>query len=193
MYGINTAELITGNVDRLNIYYCAGNIDKHYMYEYIKDTTNPRNLHRIQNMNELELFHKFVRIVKNKHVTKGGTAGFTTCSTDNEYVNFPGDKYHGDIFIGGLGLEININKLINNDRVNTIDVVEANQDIIDLIKPRVHVNDKVKIYTGDPLRTIPKKKYNFMLWAEYQTWLLNKDGTPLQQQMLKIKYSDEYM
>jgi len=104
---------------------------------------------------------------------KGGAA--TTSAKDEYYNTFDITKYHGNIFYGGLDLGININKLACNVNVNSIVVVELQQELIDLVSPLISKSNKIKIYKGNPLKFFPEAKYNYMIWTDYQFWL-HDDG-----------------
>ena len=55
----------------------------------------------------------------------------------------------GDCLVGGLGLGIFILKLQEKPEVNSILVVEKDQDIIDLVQPNLPLTTKVTILKGD--------------------------------------------
>jgi len=57
----------------------------------------------------------------------------------------------GRVLIGGLGLGLILHHLVGNKRVKSIDVVEINKDVIDLIKPFLPDDDRVKIHHDDVL------------------------------------------
>ena len=190
---IPTAELANTN-KQLNVYYPLGSIrNAEYMRSYIIDNLNERNKTRLQRMQYEKLYEVYMKIVKRNHVSRGGVAGVMTCSHDAEYTNFSPNKYSGKIYIGGLGLEYNINRLLDNDRVTAIDIVERSDHIIELMSDRLLSDKRINITCGDPLRDIPRSDYNYMMWSAYQKWLFNIDGSALQQQYLRLKYSDENM
>ena len=60
----------------------------------------------------------------------------------------------GKVLIGGLGLGLILHHLKNNKEVSQIDVVEINKDVIQLIKPLLPKDDRVKIYCADVLKWI---------------------------------------
>lgn len=184
---------ITSDGSQLNVYYPPGDdrIDSEYMRSYILDKLTQRNKEKILEMDPGDLYDIYVRITRLKHVSRGGSAGVMTRVEDSEYVYFDSDNYSGDIFYGGLGLELNINKLCMNSNVSSIDIVERSADIIKLISPRIIDNDKVTIHHADPMRYFHKQTYDFMIWSQYQTWLYNIDGSCLHQQYLRGKYSNE--
>jgi len=57
----------------------------------------------------------------------------------------------GKVLIGGLGLGLIIHHLATNKKVKSIDVVEINKDVIDLIKPLLPEDGRVKIHHDDVL------------------------------------------
>lgn len=61
----------------------------------------------------------------------------------------------GDVLVGGLGLGMVTNFLIDNPAVNSITVYEVNADVINLIKPHIKESKKVKIIHGDFFKDQP--------------------------------------
>ena len=55
----------------------------------------------------------------------------------------------GSIVIGGLGLGIIIEELLDEECVNDISVIEIDQEVIDLISYKFEDEDRVTIYKGD--------------------------------------------
>ena len=55
----------------------------------------------------------------------------------------------GKVLIGGLGLGLILHHFINNKKVTSIDVVEINKDVINLIKPLLPQDNRVKILNDD--------------------------------------------
>jgi len=58
----------------------------------------------------------------------------------------------GRTLIGGLGLGLILHHLKNNEKVDVIDVVEINNDVIQLIKPFLPKDDRVNIICDNVLR-----------------------------------------
>jgi hypothetical protein len=179
---------------QLNVYYPLGSIeDSEYMRSYIIDNLRVENQERVNNMSYRDLRARYMKIVRYKHVSRGGSAGVMTCSDDPEYTEFDSSIYSGRVYYGGLGLIYNINSLCENSSIISIDIVERSDDIIDLLSSSMPDDPRINITCGDPLRDIPRNDYNFMIWSQYQKWLYNIDGSTLQQQYLRLKHSNENM
>lgn len=61
---------------------------------------------------------------------------------------------HGSVLVHGLGLGVALNMLIQNPRVEKIDVVEISQDVVDLVWPHFENregNEKLEIRVADAL------------------------------------------
>lgn len=56
---------------------------------------------------------------------------------------------HGDIIIGGLGIGMIIMAIQDEPEVNTITVIEKNQEVIDLVASQLDFNEKVNIICAD--------------------------------------------
>lgn len=78
-------------------------------------------------------------------------------------------KANGDVLIGGLGLGMVLLAVQAKEEVNSITVVELQQEIIDLVVPQLPLNGKVNVVCGDVFTWYPPKgvKYNtiyFDIW-----------------------------
>lgn len=89
-------------------------------------------------------------------------------NTDDEYKDITRSVSiaNGDCFVGGLGLGIIIRELLGNPLVSSIDIVEKNPDIIDVIGP-LFKNERVNIINGD-CRYPTDKLYSFVY---FDYWL----------------------
>src|SRR3989344_7144313 len=66
----------------------------------------------------------------------------------------------GDVLIAGLGIGLIILPIMNKTEVRSIEVVELQQEIIDLIIPMLPLNEKVKVIRGNIIDFIPNHKYD---------------------------------
>lgn len=98
-------------------------------------------------------------------------------------------KAYGDIIIGGLGLGMIIMAIQDKPEVNSITVIEKNQEVIDLVASQLKFNDKVKIIHEDVFEWKPEHgiKYHMVymdIWA-----YINRDVYEKEMKPLKRKYS----
>ena len=56
---------------------------------------------------------------------------------------------HGKVLVAGLGLGLLAHALVLNPKVESIDIFEINQDVIDLVIPLIPNDSKVRIYKKD--------------------------------------------
>src|SRR3989344_2227388 len=66
----------------------------------------------------------------------------------------------GDVLIAGLGIGLILLPIMNKTEVKSIEVVELQQEIIDLIVPMLPLNEKVKVIQGNIIHYIPNHKYD---------------------------------
>jgi hypothetical protein len=68
----------------------------------------------------------------------------------------------GDCLVAGLGLGMIVNAMLLKPEVDTVTVVEINQDVIDLVFPwlKEKYRDKVRVYCDDIMEIRPSKKFN---------------------------------
>lgn len=79
-------------------------------------------------------------------------------------------KANGRVLIAGLGIGLILLPIQSKLDVTSITVVEANQEVIDLVKPHLSLNSKVEIVRGDIFEWLPQKgeKYDtiyFDIWS----------------------------
>ena len=67
---------------------------------------------------------------------------------------------HGKVLIGGLGIGMILLAIQDKPEVDSILVVEKYQEVIDLIKDQLPLNNKVTVIQGDIFEYEPKDKYN---------------------------------
>lgn len=65
-------------------------------------------------------------------------------------------RSNGHVLVGGLGLGLILNVIQDKEEIETITVVELFQEVIDLVKPQLPLNDKVNIIQGDILQWWPE-------------------------------------
>lgn len=96
---------------------------------------------------------------------------------------------HGDIIIGGLGIGMIIMAIQDKLEVNSITVIEKNQEVIDMVASQLDLNDKVNIICADVFEWKPERgvKYD-MVYMDIWNWI-NKDVYKNEMQPLKRKYA----
>ena len=76
---------------------------------------------------------------------------------------------HGKVLIGGLGIGAILLLIQSKKEVDSILIIEKYQEIIDLIKPHLPLNNKVKIICSDINDFIPTEEFNtiyFDIWND---------------------------
>jgi len=66
----------------------------------------------------------------------------------------------GKVLIGGLGIGLIVEPLMNKPEVESIDIVELHQEVIDLVAPQLDLNDKVNIIHDNIYTFVPEHKYD---------------------------------
>lgn len=93
------------------------------------------------------------------------------------------EKAHGDVLIGGLGIGLIVLAIQDKEDVESITVIEKEKDIIDLVKPQLPLNNKVKIINSDVYDWEPDdKKYNCIymdIWNFVNEDVYYNEMTPL--------------
>ena len=83
-------------------------------------------------------------------------------------------RARGKIAVGGLGMGYYLLKVMEKDTVNTIDVYECENRVVDFFTENFHDRkgfNKVKFIVGDIRKKMKKKKYNFAYIDIYPTIL----------------------
>lgn len=80
----------------------------------------------------------------------------------------------GDVLIFGLGMGMIVYPLLNSTSINTIKIVENNQDIIDFVYPKIQerdTNSKVSVIHGDSTTwyLTDNSKYDFIYFDTAKT------------------------
>jgi hypothetical protein len=151
------------------------------IFNYVKPTLKLKNFNKFKSFNHKKQLFYLKKMKKYKNFY------YKTSEDDPFYTEFDSNKYYGKIFYGGLDLGINIKKLILNDRVTEIHIVEDTTEVIELIKPLI-ISEKIKIFKGNPIEYIPDTNYNFMIWTHYIDYIFNKDGSIITQNFLRKKH-----
>lgn len=66
---------------------------------------------------------------------------------------------HGHVLIGGLGIGMLLENMLDNPEVTSITVVEKSRDLIELVAPRFE-HEKLTVIEGDVFEFQPPKKYD---------------------------------
>lgn len=94
---------------------------------------------------------------------------------------------HGRVLIGGLGIGMIILALQDKPEVDKILVVEKYQEVIDLVKHQLPLNDKVEIVVGDIFEYVPEEKFNTIyldIWNNANDRLIYEE----EQRPLRMRY-----
>ena len=76
-----------------------------------------------------------------------------------EHEKFLNDA-HGDVFIGGLGLGMVNESLMNNPNVKSITIIEKYQEVIDLVWEHCPKNEKIRLVHADIYEWQPDSKWD---------------------------------
>ena len=141
----------------------------------------PENSIRFSQLAGREQYDLFIKMM----AVKGGCARIS--SSEINYCDLDVNKLHGKIFLGGLGVGLDVIEIVNNANVAHITIVEQTVGVIELISTRLkHKN--ISIYKGNPMKFFPDSNYNFMFWSKYQYWLFNEGSSQVTQNYIKYKY-----
>lgn len=76
--------------------------------------------------------------------------------TNAEFVN----NAHGRVLIGGLGIGMILLAIQDKPEVSEILVVEKYQEVIDLVRDQLPLNEKVTVVASDIFEYVPEGKFN---------------------------------
>ena len=98
-------------------------------------------------------------------------------------------KAHGDVLIGGLGIGLIVLAIQDKPEVNSITILECNQDVVDLVATQLPLNNKVKIIQTDVFTWKPDKgmRYDTIymdIWP-----LISKEIYQKEMRVLKRKFA----
>lgn len=96
---------------------------------------------------------------------------------------------HGDVLIGGLGIGMIILAIQDKPEVNSVTVVEKNQEVIDMIATQLNFNEKVNIVCADVFEWKPEKGIKYDV-SYMDIWnYINKDVYEKEMKPLKRRYA----
>ena len=98
---------------------------------------------------------RYVKLTENGRVVMSNTD--MEKRTNREFCNCA----NGDVLIGGLGIGMIIMAIQDNPAVNSITVLEKNQEVIDLVASQLEFNDKVNIIHADVFSWKPARGQKF--------------------------------
>ncbi len=135
------------------------------------------------------LRNKDWRIIDKKGVTHLEKAFEGTIFSDHfyfieDFLKCLYDKEYKSILCGGLGL--GIAPYLSQPFCDTIDVIEIDQDLIDLINTAGYLSSKVNVICGDVFNYEPQRKYDFIL---IDIWQRNNGTFDVEVETIKNKYS----
>ena len=111
---------------------------------------------------------------------------FEFCNTDTPMEKVTNRDFienaHGRVLIGGLGIGLTLLPIMEKEDVSEITVVEYNKDVIDLIKPQLQLNSKVKIVQGDVFNYVPSRAFNTIymdIWSSVNSEVYFDEMEPL--------------
>jgi hypothetical protein len=80
----------------------------------------------------------------------------------------------GDILIGGLGIGLILKLIENKKEIDSIDVIELESDIINMVKRQVPLSDKINIINSDIFTVKPQRKYD-IIYIDIWTFVTAKN------------------
>ena len=91
---------------------------------------------------------------------------------------------HGDVLIAGLGIGLIVLPIQDKEEVNSITIIEMNQEVIDLVTPQLPLNSKVRIIKADIFKWKPEQgtRYDviyFDIWNYINTDIYQEEMKPL--------------
>lgn len=98
-----------------------------------------------------------------KSLKRGGTVVMTNTPDEVKDILWYNRYFKGDILINGLGLGIFPWHLVNIPEVNSVTVIEIDQDVIHLVEPHIK-HPKLKVIHADCFEYTPPKgkRYDFV-------------------------------
>lgn len=97
-------------------------------------------------------------------------------------------KAHGKVLIGGLGIGMVLLAIQDKPEVSEILVVEKYQEVIDLVKDQLPLNDKVTVIQGDVFEYVPEDTYNTIyldIWNNANSRAVYEEQRPLRMRYRK--------
>ena len=100
------------------------------------------------------------------------------------------DNATGDVLVGGLGIGMIHQKLIDNPNVTSVTIIEISQDVIDLVWEHCAKDDTFTLILDDFETWVPPEGTTFdTIWAD--TWLVdNPMSAKEHQEHIQNHYSD---
>ncbi len=98
------------------------------------------------------------------------------------------DNATGDVLIGGLGIGLVHQKLMDNPAVTSVTIIENSQDVIDLVWEHCPKDDTFTLITADIETWNPPANSSWDI-AWFDTWL---DDNPLKIQEYKELMNNRY-
>lgn len=98
------------------------------------------------------------------------------------------EKAHGKVLIGGLGIGMVLLAIQDKPEVTSILVVEKYQEVIDLVKDQLPLNDKVTIIQGDIYDYVPEEQFNTIyldIWYNANSRAVYEEQRPLRMRYRK--------
>lgn len=120
------------------------------------------------------------------HLEKAFEGGIFSDNTSfvEDFLNCIYNKQYSSILCGGLGL--GIAPYLSQPFCDTIDVIEIDQDLIDLINTAGYLSSKVNIINQDIFTYQPQRKYDFILM---DIWQKNNGTFDIEVETLKNKFT----
>lgn len=119
---------------------------------------------------------EYVKLTQNGNVVMSDTQ--MEKETNADFVR----NAHGDVLIGGLGIGLIVLAIQDKEAVNTITILEKNEEVIELVKNQLPLNEKVQIVNADAFTYKPKMKYNTIymdIWNYINEDLYQEEMKPL--------------
>lgn len=199
MYGVNKKSLKRDILELINNPYYKNiklNDVKFKDIRYVNKTLQPKRCltmshvkytgHLLECYCDLGYFDKAVSI---PILMEGDTIWMSSTVSEHRSMDEHIDKAEGKVLTFGLGIGYYPYMCLLKDNVESITIIEANQDIIDMfvkyILPQFNKKEKIKIIKGDMYDYYNKKFISEYDYIFVDTWDSNEDGLVHYKKLMK--------
>jgi len=88
------------------------------------------------------------------------------------------DDATGDVLIGGLGIGMVNQKLMDNPNVTSVTIIEKNQEVIDLVWPHCPKDNTFTLINADITEWTPTQNYDYIWLDTWCTVLQSREWNP---------------
>lgn len=161
---------------------------KHHLQDYLKPgTLGSAEITHFTISHIMEAAHRdnippgdYVRLRINGEIIMSDTP--MEYSTNAEFIQ----NCYGDVFVAGLGLGMVLLEIMDKRDVRSVTVLEKSLDVINLVKPQLPLNSKVKVLAGDIFSYRMLRKYDYIY---FDIWPAIEPASYLMEMpVLKMRY-----